>query len=273
MDSPEQKFFVSDDGKEKLSITKAELQAGINSGKHTDKTLAWTKGMNGWLPLSDPSWEKHGIRVRSKQPALPPHAPEEKQTNVWEASGIETVSPDSDSKAKLTQSNPVPHQPTKSGVSKVLIGMLCLGLLLVLSVVVGLVSSGEVDNEEMGIAWKEFRNSVDEGYVYLRKGEKFIDLNNLTNEDHDEFFNIVSPSWIHFCDTYRSNTLYAIECGLDSDEYKQNRSWGILTIPLYAVNSFGGDRSKQLYNNFFSRLEPKYTYKGIQYMSPGNASQ
>ena len=65
MDSPEQKFFVSDDGKEKLSITKAELQAGIDSGKYGEKTLAWTKGMSGWLPLSDPSWEKHGILMRA----------------------------------------------------------------------------------------------------------------------------------------------------------------------------------------------------------------
>jgi hypothetical protein len=47
MDSPTQKFFVSDDGKEKLSITKSELQAGIDSGKHGEKTLAWTKGE--WL--------------------------------------------------------------------------------------------------------------------------------------------------------------------------------------------------------------------------------
>ena len=61
MDSPQQKFFVSDDGKEKLSITKAELQAGIDTGKYGEETLAWTKGMSGWLPLSDPSWEKHGI--------------------------------------------------------------------------------------------------------------------------------------------------------------------------------------------------------------------
>ena len=37
VDSPEQKFFVSDDGKEKLSITKAELQAGIDSGKYEEK--------------------------------------------------------------------------------------------------------------------------------------------------------------------------------------------------------------------------------------------
>jgi hypothetical protein len=63
MDSPQQKFFVSDDGKEKLSITKAELQAGIDSGKHGEKTLAWTKGMSEWLPLADPFWEKHGIVI------------------------------------------------------------------------------------------------------------------------------------------------------------------------------------------------------------------
>ena len=48
MDSPQQKFFVSDDGNEKLSITKAELQAGIDSGKHTEASLAWMKGMSGW---------------------------------------------------------------------------------------------------------------------------------------------------------------------------------------------------------------------------------
>ena len=71
MDSPEQKFFVSDDGKERLSITKAELQAGIDSGKYGKKTLGWTKGMNEWLPLSDPSWEKHGIKLFQKPTVVP----------------------------------------------------------------------------------------------------------------------------------------------------------------------------------------------------------
>ena len=72
MDLPEQKFFVSDDGKEKLSITKDELQTGIDSGKYGEKTLAWTKGMGGWLPLSDPSWEKHGVVMEQQPPPLPP---------------------------------------------------------------------------------------------------------------------------------------------------------------------------------------------------------
>jgi hypothetical protein len=63
MDSPQQKFFVSDDGKDRLSLSKAELQAGIDSGKHGEKTLAWTKGMSEWLPLSDPYWDKHGIII------------------------------------------------------------------------------------------------------------------------------------------------------------------------------------------------------------------
>ena len=73
MDSPTQKFFVSDDGKEKVSITKAELLAGIDSGKHTDASLAWTKGMGpAWLPLSDPHWESHGILIEPQPPELPP---------------------------------------------------------------------------------------------------------------------------------------------------------------------------------------------------------
>ena len=72
MDSPQQKFFVSDDGKDRLSLSKAELQAGIDSGKHTDETLAWTKGMGEWLPLSDQSWEKHGIVIEPQPPELPP---------------------------------------------------------------------------------------------------------------------------------------------------------------------------------------------------------
>ena len=71
MDSPQQKFFISDDGKEKVSITKAELQAGIDSGKHGEKTLAWTKEMSEWLPLADPFWEKHGIVIEQEPPELP----------------------------------------------------------------------------------------------------------------------------------------------------------------------------------------------------------
>ena len=84
MDSPEQKFFISDDGKEKLSITKAELQAGIDSGKHGEETLAWTKGMSEWLPLSDPSWEKHGIVIEPQPPDLPPLTKSSEKTDLNE---------------------------------------------------------------------------------------------------------------------------------------------------------------------------------------------
>jgi hypothetical protein len=87
MDSPPQKFFVSDDGKEKVSITKAELQAGIDSGKHTDESLAWTKGMGpAWLPLSDPYWEKHGIVIEQEPPELPPLPKSPKQDCLTETS-------------------------------------------------------------------------------------------------------------------------------------------------------------------------------------------
>ena len=69
--TPQQKFFVSDDGKAKISITKAELQARIDSGKYSDESLAWTKGLSDWLPLSDPYWDEHGVRVQLEPPDLP----------------------------------------------------------------------------------------------------------------------------------------------------------------------------------------------------------
>jgi antitoxin component YwqK of YwqJK toxin-antitoxin module len=160
MDSPQQKFFVSDDGKEKLSITKAELQAGIDSGKHSEKTLAWTKGMSEWLPLSDPSWEKHGIVIETKPPELP--NPIEDETP--ELAPIPTPSPvptpkpfphnpNIEAKTKLIQSNPVPHQPTKSGLSKVLIGILCFGVVLTISVAGGLFYFFSGQNEPIGEIW------------------------------------------------------------------------------------------------------------------------
>ena len=130
MDSPEQKIFVSDDGKEKLSITKAELQAGIDSGKYGEKTLAWTKGMSGWLPLSDPSWESHGILIEPEPPDLPssisnlqgePTKPSIPSTNE---KAIFSSAP----QAKQPQSYTAPKQLAKSGSSKVLIGTLGLGL-------------------------------------------------------------------------------------------------------------------------------------------------
>jgi eukaryotic-like serine/threonine-protein kinase len=64
MATPQRKFFVSDDGKKKLTLGLTELQAEINAGKHSAESLAWTNGMNEWLPLCDTSWEKHGIRFK-----------------------------------------------------------------------------------------------------------------------------------------------------------------------------------------------------------------
>jgi antitoxin component YwqK of YwqJK toxin-antitoxin module len=130
MDSHEQKFFVSDDGKEKLSITKAELQVGIDSGKHGEKTLAWTKGMSEWLSLSDPSWEKHGIVIETKPPELPPSVSDllDKPTNPSDTSTAETAISSSVPEAKQNQPETAPKQPAKTGISKVLIGTLALGL-------------------------------------------------------------------------------------------------------------------------------------------------
>ena len=130
MDSPEQKFFVSDDGKEKLSITKAELQAGIDSGKYGEKTLAWTKGMSGWLPLSDPSWESHGILIEPEPPDLPPSISnlQGEPTKPSIPSTTEKAIFSSAPQAKQPQSYTAPKQLAKSGSSKVLIGTLGLGL-------------------------------------------------------------------------------------------------------------------------------------------------
>jgi hypothetical protein len=99
MDSPHQKFFISDGGKRKLSLTKSELLAGIDSGKYSDATLAWTKGSSGWLPLSAPSWEKHGIVIEPQPPELPPSI--------------------SDFQGEPTQSDTAPKQPAKFGSRKV----------------------------------------------------------------------------------------------------------------------------------------------------------
>ena len=83
-DLPHQKLFVSDDGKQKLRITKSELKAGIDSGKYSEKTLAWTTGMTAWRPLSDPLWEKHGIMVEQEPPDLPPLSKSAKQDYITE---------------------------------------------------------------------------------------------------------------------------------------------------------------------------------------------
>ena len=61
------KFFVSQDGKEKISISKEDLQAGLGSGKFNAVTLAWTKGLQR-LALSDPYWEKLGVIIDSEIP-------------------------------------------------------------------------------------------------------------------------------------------------------------------------------------------------------------
>lgn len=67
-------FYVSDDWKESISVSRSELQEGLESGKHTIQTLAWTKGMTNWLPLSDSHWKKFDIGF----PSLPPPLPQRK---------------------------------------------------------------------------------------------------------------------------------------------------------------------------------------------------
>ena len=118
MDSPQQKFFVSDDGKEKLSITKAELQAGIDTGKHSEKTLAWTKGMSSWLPLSDPSWEKHGITTLSD---LPPELPAQTQTEQSTVSKQQSVTKDTVAKSsgRDDQKSSVSSSLSKEGKERI----------------------------------------------------------------------------------------------------------------------------------------------------------
>ena len=72
------KFFVSQDGKEKISISKEDLQAGLGSGKFNAVTLAWTKGLPSWLALSDPYWEKLGVIIDSEiPPEIPPLNPQD----------------------------------------------------------------------------------------------------------------------------------------------------------------------------------------------------
>jgi antitoxin component YwqK of YwqJK toxin-antitoxin module len=65
-------FFVSHDRKEKITLNLTELQSEIDSGTCTEETLAWTKGLPNWLPLSDQYWEKYGISIDS---CMPPEFP------------------------------------------------------------------------------------------------------------------------------------------------------------------------------------------------------
>ena len=155
MDSPEQKFFVSDDGKEKLSITKAELQAGIDTGKYGEKTLAWTKGMSGWLPLSDPCWESHGILTEPEPPELPNPIEDEKPESA------PTPTPTPVSKPKPSPRNPKAEakpfskiektansrtEDTPPKISGIAIASLVCGLLLlpIISIVLGHIARSQI---------------------------------------------------------------------------------------------------------------------------------
>ena len=142
MDSPEQKFFVSDDGKEKLSITKAELQAGIDTGKYEEKTLAWTKGMSGWLPLSDPSWEKHGIVIELQPPDLP--NPIEDKTPQSASESNPNLEAKPFSKFEKTENLQVEKDPPK--ISGIAIASLVCGLLCipVVSIVLGHIARSQI---------------------------------------------------------------------------------------------------------------------------------
>ena len=142
MDSPEQKFFVSDDGKEKLSFTKAELQAGIESGKYGEKTLVWTKGMSGWLPLSDPSWEKHGIVLEPEPPKLP--NPIEDKTPQSASESNPNLEAKAFSKIEKTENLQVEKNPPK--ISGIAIASLVCGLLCipVVSIVLGHIARSQI---------------------------------------------------------------------------------------------------------------------------------
>lgn len=144
MDSPQQKFFVSDDGKEKLSITKAELQAGINSGKHTDKTLAWTKGMNGWIPLSDPSWEKHGIVLEPEPPELPNPVQEENPELPSTPTPVLAPTPSPPNPNVSNPNSRTEGNPPK--ISGIAIASLVCGLLLlpIISIVLGHIARSQI---------------------------------------------------------------------------------------------------------------------------------
>jgi HlyD family secretion protein len=145
MDSPQRKFFVSDNGKEKISVDKGELQAGIDSGKHTDVTLAWTKGMSEWLPLSDPYWEKHGIRI------LPPPPGSIRKTNKPPFSPIpvsKTGKNENPVKSKprklISIANAKTSQPKK--ISGIAIASLVCGLLCIpiVSIVLGHIAKSQI---------------------------------------------------------------------------------------------------------------------------------
>ena len=152
MDSPEQKFFVSDDGKEKLSITKAELQAGIDSGKYEEKTLVWTKGMSGWLPLSDPSWEKHGIVLEPEPPELP--TPIEDKTPQSASESNPNLEAKAFSKIEKTENLQVEKNPPK--ISGIAIASLVCGLLLlpIISIVLGHIARSQIKKSKGSVYGK-----------------------------------------------------------------------------------------------------------------------
>jgi hypothetical protein len=82
VDNP--KIFVSVDRKEPISLTKDELQAGIDSGKYKRATLAWVEGLPKWLPLSNEYWAKLNIKIPEKSTPPPPLPPLDEKPPVEE---------------------------------------------------------------------------------------------------------------------------------------------------------------------------------------------
>ena len=104
MSSPQnRKFFVSDDGKDKMSLELTEFKTGLESGKHQKESLAWTKGMTEWLPLSDPFWDKYEIRI---PPEVDPPSPQKPGFGKWKNKLTDVQGKMADAKEKVSNVAP-----------------------------------------------------------------------------------------------------------------------------------------------------------------------
>jgi len=111
-DSAARMFFVSDDGNKKKKVSKSDLQAAIDSGKHSEKTLAWTIGMGpAWLRLSDPFWRKYGIIIRSDCHPRPPANRQARESSFSKHADV-TIVTESESFAPVSQEASSPAELT-----------------------------------------------------------------------------------------------------------------------------------------------------------------
>ena len=121
--------------------------------------------MSGWLPLSDPSWEKHGISIEPEPPDLPNSMEDEKPESDPTPTPTLVSKPKPSPQNPKAEDKPFPKiekprtEDTPPKISGIAIASLVCGLLLlpIISIVLGHIARSQSRNQKAPFTAKGFR--------------------------------------------------------------------------------------------------------------------